>query len=307
MGIGALENQRVDPGHVGFASPSAAARSHWRAAPLSFASELTPPLLSSFAACRANLVEPAAFAHVKMRKTGHSGAMSLDQPKDFVKHQTVTRDAFLGGRIIVSQPRNGFRAGLDTVLLGACASRQQARACSIWAAASARRALVALAHNPALRATPGRHQSRRCWRWPRSMPRRTALPPRTTLIEADVAGKGALRRAARRCSTMHYHSVIANPPFFDAASRHRPGRSRPRRRPPYGCRQRSISGSRPRPAAPRQAGRSSSSIRSKASSPLLAAFEPRFGAVTVLPLTPARRRSRRRGCWCAVSRARARR
>ena len=45
--------------------------------------------------------------------------MSLDQPAALVKHQTVTRDAFLGGRLTVSQPRHGFRAGLDSVLLGA--------------------------------------------------------------------------------------------------------------------------------------------------------------------------------------------
>ncbi|RYE53845.1 MAG: SAM-dependent methyltransferase, partial [Hyphomicrobiales bacterium] len=45
--------------------------------------------------------------------------MSLDQPSDFVKHQTTTRDAFLAGRITLSQPKHGFRAGSDSVLLGA--------------------------------------------------------------------------------------------------------------------------------------------------------------------------------------------
>ena len=52
-------------------------------------------------------------------KPAFRGAMSLDQPKAFVKHQTVTRDAFLGGRLTLSQPSHGFRAGLDSVLLGA--------------------------------------------------------------------------------------------------------------------------------------------------------------------------------------------
>src|SRR5215217_6522799 len=47
------------------------------------------------------------------------GVMSLEHPIDFVKQQTLTRDAFLGGRLNLSQPRNGFRAGLDSVLLGA--------------------------------------------------------------------------------------------------------------------------------------------------------------------------------------------
>ena len=71
--------------------------------------------------------------------------MSLDQPKDFVKHQTLTRDAFLGGRITVSQPRHGFRAGLDSVLLGAAIAADSTAlldlGCGVGTAA-----LVALAH-----------------------------------------------------------------------------------------------------------------------------------------------------------------
>ena len=81
--------------------------------------------------------------------------MSLDQPNAFVKHQTPTRDAFLGGRITVSQPRHGFRAGLDSVLLGAAVASGSTSlldlGCGVGTAA-----LVALAHNPALT-------------WPRSM------------------------------------------------------------------------------------------------------------------------------------------
>jgi len=45
--------------------------------------------------------------------------MSLDHATDLVKQQTLTRDAFLGGRLTVAQPERGFRAGLDSVLLGA--------------------------------------------------------------------------------------------------------------------------------------------------------------------------------------------
>src|SRR4051812_4496489 len=78
--------------------------------------------------------------------------MSLDQPNAFVKHQTLTRDAFLGGRITVSQPRQGFRAGLDSVLLGAAVALGSTTlldlGCGVGTAG-----LVALAHNPALAAT----------------------------------------------------------------------------------------------------------------------------------------------------------
>ncbi len=34
-------------------------------------------------------------------------------------HEKVTRDSFLGGRLTICQPRDGFRAGLDSVLLAA--------------------------------------------------------------------------------------------------------------------------------------------------------------------------------------------
>ena len=45
--------------------------------------------------------------------------MSLDHATSIVKYQTATRDAFLGGTLTVAQPAKGFRAGLDSVLLGA--------------------------------------------------------------------------------------------------------------------------------------------------------------------------------------------
>src|SRR5690606_37947746 len=76
-----------------------------------------------FLGAAAKRVEPATPAHIWSRGTSHPGAMSLDQPNPFVKHQTITRDAFLGGKLIVSQPSHGFRAGLDSVLLGAAIPR----------------------------------------------------------------------------------------------------------------------------------------------------------------------------------------
>src|SRR5262245_62327356 len=77
--------------------------------------------------------------------------MSLDHASKFVKQQTPTRDAFLGGRLIVSQPGNGFRAGLDSVLLGAAVSPNSASLLDLGAGAGTA-ALVALAHNPGLTA-----------------------------------------------------------------------------------------------------------------------------------------------------------
>ena len=73
--------------------------------------------------------------------------MSLDHPPNIVKHQTLTRDAFLGGRLNVTQPAKGFRAGLDSVLLGAAVSDAGGPlldlGCGVGVAG-----MVALAHHP---------------------------------------------------------------------------------------------------------------------------------------------------------------
>jgi tRNA1(Val) A37 N6-methylase TrmN6 len=217
-----------------------------------------------------------------MRKTGHSGAMSLDQPKDFVKHQTPTRDAFLGGRIIVSQPRHGFRAGLDTVLLGAAIAPASATlldlGCGVGTAG-----LVALVHNPGMQAS-----------LVDSNPEMLALAAlnvaengldgHVTLIAADVTGRGAQRQSAGLLENA-YASVIANPPFFNAAAGTAPGeagRAAARHmdaatldlwvKTAAGC------------AAP--GGEAIFIYPAESLAPLLAAFVQRFGAVTILPLIP---------------------
>src|SRR5688572_8155754 len=78
--------------------------------------------------------------------------MSLDQASGFVKRQSTGADAFLGGRIVVSQPRSGFRAGFDSVVLGAAVSRKAQTLLELGAGAGVP-SLVALAHNPGLNAT----------------------------------------------------------------------------------------------------------------------------------------------------------
>ena len=208
--------------------------------------------------------------------------MSLDQPKDFVKHQTLTRDAFLGGRITVSQPRHGFRAGLDSVLLGAAIAADSTAlldlGCGVGTAA-----LVALAHNPVLAATMA-DQNVEMLALARLNAEENHFAARTTLIEVDVAAKGATRLAAGLRENA-YSSVIANPPFFDSA-----GGTLAR------------DGAR---ADARHMGAESLDLWVKAAagaaaagaeiifiypieslSPLLSAFAARFGAITIMPLSP---------------------
>lgn len=78
--------------------------------------------------------------------------MSLDEATDLVKQQSLTRDAFLGGRLTVSQPERLFRAGLDSVLLGAATVGEKSRSLLDLGAGASTAALVAMADRPALSA-----------------------------------------------------------------------------------------------------------------------------------------------------------
>ena len=208
--------------------------------------------------------------------------MSLDQPNAFVKHQTVTRDAFLGGRLTVSQPRHGFRAGLDSVLLGAAVGEGRANlldmGCGVGTAA-----LVALVHQPRLRALLA-DQNAEMLALASVNVAENGVAERARIVATDVASKGTDRRAAGLDDNA-FDTVIANPPFFaDAAGTlaDNAGRAAARHmdsealdlwvKTAAGC------------AA--AGGEVIFVYPAERLSPLLAAFSQRFGAVTVLPLTP---------------------
>ena len=78
--------------------------------------------------------------------------MSLAHGAEIVKRPEVTHDAFLGGRLTIAQPAKGFRAGLDSVLLGAAVGHGEGDLLDLGAGVGTA-ALVALADHPALRAT----------------------------------------------------------------------------------------------------------------------------------------------------------
>lgn len=208
--------------------------------------------------------------------------MSLDQPNAFVKHQTATRDAFLGGRLTLSQPRHGFRAGMDSVLLGAAVGEGRKTlldlGCGVGTAG-----LVALAHQAGLHAVLA-DQNAEMLALARENAAGNGFAERTRFAHADVAGTGSERRAAGLAENA-FGTVIANPPFFDggagtlagdagrAGSRHMDAAALDRWiRTAAGC------------AA--GGGEVIFVYPSESLSALLAAFTPRFGAITVLPLTP---------------------
>lgn len=118
-----------------------------------------------------------------------------------------TEDRLLGGRVVLSQPREGLRAGHDAVLLAASVPARAGETvlelgCGAGAAflcLAARvpgLAIVAVEREPALAALA------------RTNAARNGLAGRVTVIEGDVADPG-LRRALPRAA----HG-FANPPFW---------------------------------------------------------------------------------------------
>lgn len=208
--------------------------------------------------------------------------MSLDQPKAFVKHQSVTRDAFLGGRLTLSQPRHGFRAGSDSVLLGAAVADGRKSlldlGCGVGTAA-----LVAMAHDAALRATLVEHNPETA-ALAEDNALANGLAGRTRVIVADVAGPAAALRTAGVAENA-FDVVIANPPFFAdgggtlAADAGRAG-ARHMVADALDLWIRTAAG------AAAAGGEVIFVYPAQSLSPLLAGFTRRFGAVAVLPLLP---------------------
>lgn len=206
--------------------------------------------------------------------------MSLDQPKAFVKHQSVTRDAFLGGRLTLSQPAKGFRAGLDSVLLGAAVAPDRAAlldmGCGVGTAA-----FVALSHDAGLKAMLADSNAEMA-ALAEANAADNGFADRARIVITDIAGKGGDRRAAGLVDN-GYDAVIANPPFFaDGTLASDPGRAGARHMDAVAL------DLWIKAAAGMAAGGGEVIFVYPAQSlaPLLAGFVRRFGAVTVLPLVP---------------------
>lgn len=207
--------------------------------------------------------------------------MSLDEATDLVKQQTLTRDAFLGGRLTVAQPVRGFRAGLDSVLLGSAVSEKSRSLLDLGAGAGTA-ALVAMADREGLSATlveadPGMLAL--------AVVNLAAngMDGRARTLGLDVTAPGKVRAAAGLASE-HFDSVIANPPFFDPGRGSAPAPARADARHMDEVALDSWVKTAATHAAP--GGEVIFIHTAEALPPLLAAFTRRFGAVNVLPLLP---------------------
>ncbi|HEV7344965.1 MAG TPA: methyltransferase [Devosia sp.] len=188
----------------------------------------------------------------------------------------------MGGRLTLSQPRSGFRAGLDSVLLGAAVGERchtiLDMGCGVGTAA-----FTAMVHNDGLAATMV-EKNTEIIALAQDNATANGLADRTRIIAADVAAPGAERQAAGIADNS-FDCVIANPPFFadgggtPAAD---PGRA--------GARHMDVGAldlwikSAAGAAAP--GGETIFIYPAQSLSPLLSGFLRRFGSVTVLPLCP---------------------
>ncbi|MCZ4271350.1 methyltransferase [Maritalea porphyrae] len=141
--------------------------------------------------------------------------MSLDQPQANVKQQYVTQDAFLGGELAVLQPKKGFRAGVDSVLLGASVSDATNHLLELGAGVGVA-TLTALVHHPKLCAHMA-ELSPEAVELCQINATNNGLSDRAKISQVDIMAKGPEREAAG-LKPDHFDCVIANPPYFDDKS-----------------------------------------------------------------------------------------
>lgn len=208
--------------------------------------------------------------------------MSVNHTAEFVKRIACTDDAFLDGKITVAQPRAGFRAGTESVLLAAAVAPGCRRLLDLGAGAGVA-ALCALAHGQGREATLvdndpdavalARHNAA-C----------NGLSARATVIALDVTARGADRQAAG-LMTDRYDSIISNPPFFATGAGTQA--SAPSRAAARHMNQHAISQWVTTAISSGHADAEIIFIHAAAAlSDLLVAFSGRLGGISVLPIAP---------------------
>lgn len=203
--------------------------------------------------------------------------MSLIEPTQ------TTDDAFLGNALAVLQPRDGYRAGIDAVLLAAAAPVRAGQSVLDAGSGVGVVGLCIAARVPEARVTLVENEPRLAALAAENITR-NALQERVTIIEADVTAKASVLTAAGVAPDSYDH-VVANPPF------HVEGRGRPSRHAIRAAAHAMPAGDLARwikfaARVTRPGGSVTIVHRAEALGELLGAVEGRFGALRVLPLHP---------------------
>lgn len=136
---------------------------------------------------------------------------SVNQTPAFVKRQATTIDAFLGGKLSICQSEDGFRAGLDSVLLGASVPEGTRTLLDLGAGAGVA-GLVALTHSPDMAVHMAEIDPQTA-ALARINAQTNGFDAQVGVSVLDVTASGAARAAAGLAPDT-YDAVIANPPFF---------------------------------------------------------------------------------------------
>jgi tRNA1(Val) A37 N6-methylase TrmN6 len=207
-----------------------------------------------------------------------SSARSSRSPAD-----DVTEDVFLGGALSILQPRSGYRAGLDAVLLAAAAPARDGELV-LDAGAGVGVVGLAVARRVPLARIVLVERDARLAALAQNNVERNGMAERMRVIEADLAGPlaGAAELHARAESFDH---VLANPPF------HVEGRGTAATDPVKAGAHAMPAGDLERWARfmasmARPGGTVTMIHRADALASILAAFASRFGGMQVLPIHP---------------------
>lgn len=187
----------------------------------------------------------------------------------------TTEDDFLGGRLRIRQPAEGYRAGLDPVLLAAAVPARSGESVLELGTGSGIALLCLLARVPGLAATGLERNPVMA-----DLARRNIAANgfRADIVEADVAQPPPELRG------IAFDHVLANPPFFDRAH----GSAAK-----FGSREDGRGAATPVPVwvetavrRLRPGGRLTLIQRAERLPEVLAALDTRMGDVVVLPLAP---------------------
>jgi len=137
------------------------------------------------------------------------GRPHLERPNAAQSAYELTDDEFLGGRVKLWQPKIGFRAGLDSVMLAAAApAKPGARVCDLGIGAGA--AALCLAARVANLRVTGIEIDHDLAELASANAARNAYAP-FIVFEGDVFARSKL------LPRQVFDHVITNPPFFDIA------------------------------------------------------------------------------------------